>query len=106
MIKRERLPRKMKKKLKKMMSFCDKCRMVSAMLRNLAVLFSATFNDNKTEEKAPDEIIKKFILAECQKSGISPADISKISYNDKLQTATITLNNSVQNLTMFIEIKE
>lgn len=105
-MKKERMPRKMKKRFKKMMSFYEERRMEYDILKNLAVLFSATLNDSKTEDKEPDGPLKNIILKKLRASGIFPEDILKMSYNDKLKTVNITLNDSVQNITMFVNVGE
>lgn len=86
----ERMPRKMKKRFKSLMAFFDERRTEFFVLTTLTKLFNA----------------KDAVLAKCSTLGISPADIEKIDYNDKLQTATVTLKGAMRTATISIVVEE
>lgn len=86
----ERMPRKMKKRFKKLMSFFDERRADVFVLKTVTKLFD----------------VKGAVLSKCMAFGIAPADIEKIDYNDKLQTATVTLKGAAHTLTMSLLVEE
>lgn len=101
----ERMPRKMKKRYKKLMAFYGERRMEYDLIKNLAVFAAAFIKDIKAaEDRTPDEMLKSYILEKCKTMEIFPEDIEKITVNDKLQTATITLKSAARFVTMFLEV--
>lgn len=100
---KERMPRKMKKRYKSLMKFFDDRRMEYDILKNLAVVFSAFMKDSP-DKKPADDFIKNLVMAKCSTYGIYPPDIAKIEYNDKLQTATVTLNQSMQTMEIAVQV--
>ena len=101
----ERMPRKMKKRFKKLMSFYDERKMEFDILKNITVALTAFFKDAR-ENKPADDYIKASIKAKAASLGIAPADIEKIDYNDKLQTATVTLKGAARFVTMSLLVEE
>ena len=100
-----RMPRKMKKRYKKLMSFYDERKMEFDIIKNLTVALAAIFKD-APENKPADDYIKAAVTAKAAAFGIAPADIEKIDYNDKLQTATVTLKGAAHTLTMSLLVEE
>jgi hypothetical protein len=100
-----RMPRKMKKRYKKLMSFYDERKMEFDVLKNLSVVLAAAFKEIQEGEPAND-YIQASVIAKAAQFGIAPADIEKIDYNDKLQTATVTLKGAAHTLTMSLLVEE
>lgn len=101
----ERMPRKMKKRFKKLMKFFDERRKEYDLIKNLSVILAAISKEGMRELNPDDDYIKGLILAKCSEGGITPDDIAKIEFNKELHSATITLKEGGGAI-MYIDIKE
>lgn len=92
--KEPRMPRKMKKRFKKLMKFYEEQKREYELLEKL------------NKEYSLGGYLAHLILGKCLELGIFPGDIENLNIANDLKSATITLRGSIKQAEITVEIKE